>query len=240
MASVSGGTPPRTVTCASFTPPADSLFLAMWAGNTGSGSSPSQPLVTSSPSHSWTVDGWDWRLSGSPTEEGQAAAFHTYVSGSPGSSTVTVSSGESNTANGSILKMYVITGANSVDSVGVVVKDRQAGGSSLTDSYTASITGGQGFMVVCDWAAGATAGWTADTGCTMVDKGVIAGEISYAVVRRTDPDGVIGSPTAVGITGLPASGQYHWVLIEVISIEAALAADSAAVGSAGSPNAEMF
>jgi hypothetical protein len=86
-------------------------------------------------------------------------------------------------------------------------------------------------MVVSDWSAIDTTNWVAATGCTIVDVGTISGEISYAIVRRTDPDGVIGVSTTLGLTGLPTGGQFHWAYAEVISQEAALAAE----GQAGYP-----
>lgn len=226
-------------TCAAFSPPADPLLLVAWAGN--SQANVTTPGIASSPSQTWVTDGWDREASGSPTMPGQAAMFHAVITGTPGSSTVTVTNQEPNsTFQSSMMKVYVITGHDPVTPVGAVNHDRQSDGSTLSDSYVASITGGQGFMVICDWNAGSVAGWTADSGCTIEDKGTFTGEISYAVVRRTDPDGVNGAATSVGISGLPAGGQYHWVIAEVISLEAAIAAAQAAGYPSFGANAPMF
>lgn len=210
----------QTNTCASFTPPADTLLLALWAGNTG-GSDPPAPSISSSPSQSWSRDAWDHFLSGSPGMNGQAAFFEAVAAGSPGATTVTVTNGQTVSQFSSTLSVLVMTGADPGNPVGTAVGGRQQSGSSLSASYTASITGGQGFFVVCDWQALSTSTWAAATGCTILQKGTLAGEISYGVVQRTTADGVNGVTTTLGITGLVTGGDYHWCVAEVISIEAA-------------------
>lgn len=209
-------------TTASFTPPDSPLLICLAALDVDfPPTDPTSVNISSTPSQTWVRDAWDHRSSGSPTEDGQAAFWHAVVTGTPGATTVTVANQYSAPA---IVKVLVITGHDPAGPVGAAQGGRQGSGSTLSDSYTASITGGQGFLVVCDWAAGATSGWTAATGCTVVDKGTISGSISYAVVQRTAPDGVVGVATTVGLTGLPTGGVYHWVIAEVISLEAAIAA----------------
>jgi hypothetical protein len=226
------------ITCAAFTPPADPLLLAIWLDNTGVGADPNAAACTSSPAQTWTRDAWDHLSSGSPSLDGQAVLWHAQPAGLAGSTTVTVTRGSLG-MDEQALAVYALTGHDPTTPIGAVGGNRQAGGSSLAASYVASITGGQGFMGVCDWNAGATTGWAPDAGCTMVAKGTINGQISYAVLRRTDPDGVVGATTSMGITGLPAGGQYHWVYCEAISIEAALAAAAAGYPAFGA-NAPMF
>lgn len=226
--------------CPAFVPPDDPLIMAMWAGDSTAGTSPPSPTCASTPSATWILDGWERKDSGFPTEDAQAAIFHSILAGTPGSTVVTVTSGVVITNNsGSILKAYVFTGHDPAAPIGATGGGRAGSVSSISVSYTATITGGQGFMVISDWNAGDTASWTAATGCTIEDKGTVTGEISYAVVRRTAADGVNTALTQLGVTGLPAGGQYHWVYAEVISLEAAIAAASAA-GYAGSANPPMF
>lgn len=216
-----------TNTCAAFDPPDSPLLLGMWAGD--SIGNALAPVVSSSPAQTWVQDGFDAEGSGTPTQPGQAAIFHAVVAGTPGSSTVTFVNWDTSASSGSILKVYVLTGHDPVAPIGATSHGRQAGGSALSASYTGSIDGGQGFLVISDWSAGATSGWTADSGCTIEDKGTVTGEISYAVVRRTSPDGLLGVSTSVGVSGLPTGGQYHWVIAEVISLEAAQAAGRSAL-----------
>lgn len=223
-------------TTAPFSPPASPLLICLAALDVDfPPTDPTTVNISSSPAQTWTRDAWDHRSSGLPTEDGQAAFWHAVITGTPGSSTVTV---QNQYSAPSIVKVLVITGHDPVAPIGAAHGGRQGSGSSLSDSYTASITGGQGFMVVADWAAGSTAGWTAATDCTVLDKGTISGSISYAVLQRTAPDGVLGVSTSLGLTGLPTGGVYHWVIAEVISLEAALAAASA--GYAGDANPPMF
>lgn len=218
----------QTNTCAAFTPPDDPLIVALWAGNTGGSDPGAAPTPSSSPSQAWATDVWDHTLSGSPFALSQAAFFHTVIAGAAGSMTVSVVNGQTVNQWSSILKILVLNGHDPAAPIGVAQGGRQDSGTSITDSYTASIDGGQGFMVISDWAAGATAGWTATSGCTILDKGTLTGEISYATLQRTDPDGVAGASTSMGLTGLPSGGAYHWAIVEVISLEAAVAAAEAA------------
>jgi hypothetical protein len=215
-----------TNTPAAFTPPDDALMLALWAANDSS-TDPPAPSMTSSPSRTWFRDVWEHKSSGTPTQQGQAGIWTNVIVGaSPGSMTVTIANGRTGTLAESCLGLMVITGHDPVNPVGVVGQDRQLGGTSMSDSYVGSITGGQGFMVVCDWAATDTTGWTAAVGCTILDKATISGQISYATLQRTDPDGINGVPTTLGINNIPSSPscQLHWAYAEVISLEAAIAA----------------
>lgn len=229
---IDGSSPAAAVTnsqanpSAAFTPPDDALLLACWAGDTSLGGSPSAPSVGSSPSQSWTTDVWDSRASGSPAVDGQAAVFHAVLVGaSPGSTVVTVTNGQPTSSFGSILKVYAITGHDPVAPIGVSGGGRSAPATSLSASYTGSINGGQGFMIFSDWSANDPSSWIPMSGCTVEDRGIITGEISYAVVRRTAPDGVLGAGTTMGLTGLSlGSTDWHWAYAEVISLEAALAA----------------
>jgi hypothetical protein len=207
---------------ATFTPPDNVLLLAMWCGDSASAVDPSTPSIADSTGLSWSTDIWDHRTSGTPTLDGQAAVFHALAGASGGSMHVTATSGSGGVSTTQAYSCYVITGHDPVAPLGTVGANRQNSGSSLSDGYTASITGGQGFMVVCDWAANSTSTWAAATGCTLLAKGTLGGLISYGVVQRTAPDGVVGVTTTLGLTGLVTGGQYHWTLAEVISLEAAI------------------
>lgn len=231
----------KTNTCAAFTPPGDALLLALWAGNSVGGTGPTVgPAYSSSPSQTWATDNWDQRDTGLPTEDGQSGIGHAVVVGSsPGSTTVSVVNGATSFWD-SIFNLLVLTGHDPVTPVGVTGGGRQGSGSAVSVSFTASISGGQGFMCLCDWNAGSTTAWTAESGCTILDKGTIAGQVSYATLRRTNPDEVVGASTSLGLTGLPAGGVYHWSYAEVISLEAAQEAATSAGYPARGANAPMF
>jgi hypothetical protein len=162
------------------------------------------------------------------------------VTSAPGATTVAVTNGEATFNTDSILKVFVITGHDPVTPIGGIDSNRQDSGSSLSDTYTATISGSQGFMVICDYNAGDPTGWTPTSGCTITDIGTNAGWITYAVVQRTSPDGILGVPTPIGLTGLPTGGQYHWVIVEVVSHDAVVAAATTAGYPARGANAPMF
>lgn len=225
---------------ATFTPPDDVLLLMTWAGDSASATDPSTPSVSDTQSLSWTTDVWDHRTTGTPTLDGQAAIFHATQGVSGGAMHATATSGAPPVNNSQVFTCYVITGHDPVAPMGVIGSNRQSSGSSLSDGYTGSITGGQGFMIVCDWNAGSTATWAAEPGCTLLDAGTVGGLISYAVVQRTDPDGVLGATTTLGLTGLVTGGQYHWAIAEVISLEAAIAAAAQAGYPALGASPPMF
>ena len=230
-----------TVTGAPFSPPANPLLLAAWAGNsTPNVTPPGPPIPSSSPSQTWLQDAWDHRGSGSPTLNGQAAFFHSVISGTPGSSTVSMLNGSpANGECGAVLKCYVLTGHDPVAPIGQTGGGRASSPSSITASYVASISGGQGFMVVSDWMATDPAAWSVGSGCTVVDYGINGIETSWMVLRRTDPDGILGVTTDMIVNGISGTTQIHYAYAEVISLEAAIAAATAA-GYAGSPNPPMF
>lgn len=214
----------QTNTTAAFTPPDSPLLLGLWAGNSLGGTGPTVgPAWSSSPGQSWVTDNWDQRDTGSPTEDGQSGIAHAVVVGTPGSTTVSVVNGATAFWD-SILKVLVLTGHDPGSPIGVEGGGRQGGGTTVTVNFTASIDGGQGFLCLSDWNAGSTTGWAAASGCTMIDKGTIAGQISYAVVQRTLPDEVNGVSTSLGVTSLTSGGVYHWSYAEVISAEAAASA----------------
>jgi hypothetical protein len=216
---------------ASFTPPDSPLLLALWAGNTFTTTVPA-PSISSSPAQSWTSDVFDRGDSGSPTVFGQAALWHVAITGSPGASTVDAQNGDANSSFWqSLLKVVVLTGHDPVAPIGVNGGGRQNSGSTITQSFTASIDGGQGFMVICDWNANSMAGVSAASGCTLIDTGTIAGQISYITLWRTIPDETAGVSTSLGVTGLVTGGQYHWAYAEVISLAARQAAAGLPQGS---------
>lgn len=201
-------------TTAAFTPPADGLQVALWAGNTG-GSDPPAPSFASSPTQTWTRDAWDHFTSGAPGLLGQAAIGHTAVVGSPGSSTATVTSGLSSQCD-SALALQVVTGHDPVTPVGAAGGDRQQDGTSITVVYLATVTGSWGWLVACDWQTGSVASVTAGAGCELVAAGQVGTAISYIVLSRADPDGVSGTYTALEVDNLTAGGDWHFCWLEVL------------------------
>lgn len=211
----------RTNTVA-FTPPDSPLLLAAWAGDSrGNVDPPAAPAPTSVPGETWTTYVWDHRSSGSsPALDGQTAFFASLITGTLGASSLSVLNGEDTFSFGSALKLYIILGHDPVAPIGASGSGRANTASSISGSYTATINGGQGFMVVSDWDATSSTPWAAASGCTILNKGTISGEISYAVIQRTTADGVAGQNTTLGMSGLGGVGSFHYSFLEVISQEA--------------------
>lgn len=210
----------QTNTCAAFVPPSDPLLLSLWSADSSAGNVlPS--TITSSPAQTWIADAFSaQQFPETGTSQGQAAIWHALPVGSTGSMTISVANWAT---GGSYLQSFVITGHDPVAPIGVTGGGLQTGGSSFTQTYTGSIDGGQGFLVLTDWSALSMTGVTPATGCSILNKGTIAGAISYLILQRTDPDGVAGGTTTLGVANLVAGGAYRWAYAEVISLAARLA-----------------
>jgi len=214
----------RTNTVA-FTPPDSPLLLTAWAGDSrGNTDPPAAPAPSSAPTETWTSYAWDHRASGSPDLDGQTAFFACLAVGTLGATTMSVLNGEATFSYGSAMRCYVITGHDPVSPIGATGSGRANTASAISGVYTATISGGQGFMVVSDWDATDSTPWTAAAGCTILNKGTITGEISYAVIQRTNPDGIVGQSTELGMSGLGGGGSFHYSYVQVVSLEAAVAA----------------
>lgn len=217
-----------TITTASFTPPAGSLLLIRWAGNTQTAVAPSSPTITDSLGAHLTYTLLDWQSrADSPTREAQAACWWAVV-GSSAAMTVTVTSGAASGSRVSALHVTVITGQHATP-IGAHGKLGSASTASIAQSYTASASSGWGFIAAADWDdKGAQ---TAGTGCTLTNGGSasITGQISYAFARRTSADDVNGNANSLNLTLPGTSTNLAWVYAEVLP---AAAAATSGVGQA--------
>jgi hypothetical protein len=211
---VNSSTTVATVTTASFTPPAGALLLIRWAGDTAT-SPPSAPSITDNLGVHLTYTLTDWQSSAdSPTVNGQAATWWAVV-GSSAAMTVTVTSGTASGHRASAVHVTVITGQDTVTPVGAHGKSGSASAATIAQTYTASATGGQGFIIETDWDALGTA--TAGTGCTTTNGGAstIAGQISYAFIRRTSADDSAGAGNTLNVTLPGTSTNLSWAYVEI-------------------------
>jgi hypothetical protein len=221
-----------TNTTAAFTPVADALLLAMWAGDTDAGSSTNPSTFTSSPSQTWVLDAFSGYDSSDLLSGAWAAdqIGHALLTGSPGSTTVQIVNANPSSL-ASALQVFVITGHSVAAPIGADGQGAQVAGSSVAVSYTGTIDGGQGFMILSDWGAHSLASVSPAAGNTVLSTGIIAGSISYLTMRRTDPDGLLGVTTTMTVSSLPGSGSWRWAYAEVVSEEAAQAAHHLPIGS---------
>jgi hypothetical protein len=202
-----------TATTASFNPPAGSLLLVVFAGNTGSGVAPgTPPSITDNLGAHLTYTPGDWaQRSDTPLVDGQAASWTAPV-GAGGAMTVSVTDNAASNPAGVAIKVYVMTGADT-STVGSHGELGSASASSIARSYSATRTGSQGFLPICDWDA--LPAITAGSGCTS-DGSVSANGITYGFIRRTSADGVQGNLSTLNATLGGTSTNLHYTWIEIM------------------------
>lgn len=201
-----------TLTSASFTPPAGSVLLVSFTGDSNSGEDVAQPTITDNLGTPLTyklvafhnpVD--------TPAANGQAAMWHATV-GVSVSMTVSVTSQSPATAGA--LQVQVWTGAAPTTPIGASGHGSAAGGvSAVTQAYTAQASGGQGVIAVCDWYT--TGPQTAGTGCTVDGSATVGTNITYCFARRTADDDVNGASNTLATTLPSASTAVGWVYAEM-------------------------
>lgn len=198
-----------TVATASFTPPNNSLLLIRWAAN--STSLPAQPTISGG-SLTYTLQDWKSKAD-TPTRDGQAACWIASVA-TGASMTVTVTNQATSGFREAALRVVVLTGHNTSTPIGAHGKSGSASASSIAQTYTASATGGQGFISVADWDA--LSAMTAGTGCTLEGSGTPGGAVTYGFVRRTSADDSTGVSNTLNVTVGGTSTNLSWVWAEVL------------------------
>lgn len=196
-----------TVASAAFIPPSGSLVYARWAGN--STSLPTTPGITGG-SLSWTLLDWQSR-NDAPTRDGQAA--HWWATGAGASMSVTVTNNTSSGFRAAALRVTVFTGHDTVTPIGAHGKAGSASAASIAQSFTAQVTGSQGFIGVCDWDV--MGAMSAGTGCTLEGSANVTTDITYGFVRRTSADGVASASTTLNVTLPGTSTNLAWVYAEI-------------------------
>lgn len=202
------------VTSASFTPPSGSLLLIGWSGNSAQAAA-SAPSITDNLGVHLTYTQTDWSQYGdNPAAAGQAA-FWWAVVGTSAAMTVTVTNGVSApNGSGNAVKVWVITGADTVTPIGAHGKSGSTSAASIAQSYTAQATSGWGFIADCDWdVVGAQ---TAGTGCTVDGSAAVGTSIEYCFARRTTADDVNGNSNTLNVTLPATSTNLRWVYAEIL------------------------
>jgi hypothetical protein len=201
-----------TVTTASFTPPAGSTLLILWAGDAAG--APSAPTITDNLGVHLTYTRTDWQsIADSPTAHGQAAAWTAPV-GTSAAMTVTVTSGSASGERCAAMAVLVITGADAVTPVGAHGKSGSLSAAAIAQNYTAAATSGWGFVGDNDFdQVGAQ---TAGTGCTLIGSANVSTAITYGFVRRTSADDVNGGSNTLNVTLPGTSTNLSWVYVEIV------------------------
>ena len=202
----------------SFTPPAGSLVLALWSGNTEDLINPSTPTITDNLGTPLTYTLSDWQShADSPTVNGQAAAWTAPVTTAvPMKVTVNNNAASNKQA---ALQVLVLINQNSTP-VGAHGKAGSSSTAIITQSYTASATGGQGFIALADWTAGGTP--KAGTDCFLADVGdagtIPTNQLSFGMFKRTIPDDVNAVSNRLNVSLAATSTALAWVYIEILPV----------------------
>lgn len=208
------GTSTATTT-ASFTPPPNSLLLLLWSGNSAAGANPSAPTVTDSLGSPLTYTLGDWMSrADSPLSDGQVATWTAPVGASPVAMTVTVNNNAASSRHAA-LQVLVLTGQNATP-MGVHGKVGSTSATQIAQAYTATATLGQGFIVCTDWTAHA---FTAGMDCYVArpgSVGLIAGQITYGMFKRTVPDDVASQSNRLNVQVTGTATELSWAYIEIL------------------------
>lgn len=213
-----------TVTTTSFTPPAGSLLLVLWAGNSATAANPSAPSISDSLGGHLTYSQSDWQSrADAPTVNGQAAIW-TAPMPSSAPMTVTVTNNAATGFRESAVQVLVLINEHPSAPVGAHGK---AGSSSLAviaQSYTAQATGGQGFLVYSDWseqgiAQAGTDCWPAREG----SFGTLSTIFSWGMFRRLIPDDVNATSNRINVNLPAASTSLAYAYIEILPTAAIVA-----------------
>lgn len=202
------------LTSGAFTPPASSLLLPLWAGNSIDPNDPGTPTATDSlsPTGVWTLNDWQSHAD-SPNADGQAAIFRAFTPRDI-SQTVTVNNNAASPNRHAALGVQVITGADFANPIG---QHGKAGSKSTTTaviSHTPTRDGSRLFIAASDWTA--TGVMTVSANLTLIGSATInVSDLSYGFAVSANP-GVRGVTANYTITFGGTSLDASWVFVEVL------------------------
>lgn len=213
-----------TLATASFTPPADSLLLVMWGGNTTSLSNvPANPTITDSLTTHLTYTlvqiANPTTVSDTTHDGGQATIWWAHVVTSA-AMTITVTNQAASGNRQAAMRVIVLTGADNVTPISSSgVNKTTTSVSAFSQSYTPARSGGSGFMSMCDWNNNTSQPFSiiAASGSTQSGGITMATGITTADVYRTVFDDVAGVSNSIGINGWTAPDPclWAWAVVQV-------------------------
>lgn len=204
-------------TTLSFTPPAGSLLLVLWVGNSVDNTNPITPTITDSLGSPLTYTLTDWQSRASaPTVDGQAAAWTApVITSAP--MTVTVNNNAASGTRHGAVQVLVLINEHASTPVGVHGKTGSTSANQIAQLYTASATGGQGFIAVADWTnTGAAKPGMGNVLAREGSAGVVPGQLSFGFFRRTSPDDVSAVDNRLNVQLLGTATDLSWVYVEIL------------------------
>jgi hypothetical protein len=199
---------PSTLTTASFSPPAGSLLIAVVMTN-----------GTPGVSNSGTARTWTLRK-----QHATYGGIRIYTAPNPTAITTTVSVTGSSISGA--LKVYVITGAHTVDPIGADGTGSSAANAATVNAYTSTGTNSRGFFGAVNWSAdGGAPTSTDDEAAWYYSSFVMSG---LAAVKAADT-AVVGSTVQFHFDGAgTGAGDWGWVALEILpdSLDATINASS--------------
>lgn len=221
LASSNNAAVSQTSTTASFTPPANSLLVAMATGDTFNASTNPTVSITDNLGTHLTYTQRVLSNSTDTPAAGGGAAIWTAPVVTSAAMTVSLTWNAVSGTGDNGLQVMVITDGGNLPTVGTNGKASSAtAGTTMAASYTATATGSWGFGCSNDWNA--TGNMTAGVaGNTLISTISFTGNSSQGFFRRTTADGASGSATTITATLGGSSSAKRLALVEVIGSVAA-------------------
>jgi hypothetical protein len=204
----------------SFSPPANSLIIVGFNGDSQGGVNPATPSITDSlGSHlTWTLVQFASHAD-TPAVNGQSALWWAQTSTAPGSMTVTVTNNAAAGTGGQVKPWVFTDSSGSAPTVGASNKGTLTGTNGIVATYTATATNSWGVGVAQDNTGAAT--FSALSGCTQDDGFVGSNGDSSSFLRRTVADGVNGNTTTLTWSLTITSSDITWAILEVVPVPGA-------------------
>src|SRR4051812_159135 len=203
-----------TVASASFTPPANSLLVVLWAGNTQDSIVPGSPSITDNLGVHLPFTLQQFERFGQTFVANAQAAIWTAPVTTSAAMTVTVSTGTAVDHMQSELRVIVPTDTTQPTGGASNKNGQQFVSTTVPMAYPAARNGSGGFSVVSDWDPQGNE--TAGAGTTLIDSQTIGTAMSAGFFRRTTADGVAAAATTLNAT-LPAqSAHIQWAAVEIL------------------------
>jgi hypothetical protein len=209
-----------TLASGSFTPPAGSVLLIQWSSDGGAHAGLTddhrQPRHAAD-LHAARLESRELGHACCQRSGGDVAGCGRLVGGDDRHG----HNGAVTTERAAALKITVLTGADTTTPIGAHNKSGSLSTASIAQTYTATSTGGWGFIVVCDFNQ--LGNETAGTGCTLISTGSVLTNISYGFFRRTTADDVATNTNTLNVTIPGTTTNLSWTYAEVLPAVASTA-----------------